>query len=64
MTMVFPQSTLEEITDSEALMVRTATERFGNFFLNAWACSVLLSKCVVSVDHTRLHFARFHAMQC
>jgi hypothetical protein len=60
--MEFPQSTLEEITESEVLMVRTAADRFGNFFLNAWACSVLLSKCVVSVDHTRLHFARFHAV--
>jgi hypothetical protein len=43
-------------------MVRTAAERFGNFFLNAWGCSVLLSKCVVSVDHTGLNFARFHAV--
>jgi hypothetical protein len=60
--MDFPQSTLEQITESEAQMVRTAKERFGNFFLNAWACSVLLSKCVVSVDHTRLNFARFHVV--
>lgn len=60
--MAFPQSTLEEITESEAQMVRTAAERFGNFFLNAWECSVLLSKCVVSVDHSRLNFARFHAV--
>jgi len=60
--MAFPQSTLGEITESEALMVRTAAERFGNFFLNAWECSLLLSKCVVSVDHSRLNFARYHAV--
>lgn len=60
--MAFPQSTLEEITESEAQMVRTAAERFGTFFLNAWECSVLLSKCVISVDHSRLNFARFHAV--
>jgi hypothetical protein len=60
--MNFPQSTLHEITDSEALMVRTAADRFGNYFLNAWACSVLLSKCVTSVDHSRLNFARYHAV--
>jgi hypothetical protein len=60
--MDFPQSTLEEITESEALMIRIAAERFGDYFFNAWECSVLLSKCVVSVDHTRLNFARFHAV--
>lgn len=60
--MAFPQSTLVEITESEAHMVRTAADRYGNFFLNSWECSLLLSKCVVSVDHSRLNFARFHAV--
>ena len=60
--MTFLQSTLEEITESEAQMVRSAVDRFGNYFLNAWESSVLLSKCVVSVNHSRLHFARYHAV--
>src|SRR5437868_3539194 len=60
--MDFPQSTHDQITESEAQMVRTAKERFGHYYLYAWACSVLLSKCVVSVPHDRLNFARFLAL--
>jgi hypothetical protein len=60
--MEYQQKTLAQITESEAQMVRTAAERFGNYFLNAWACSVLLSKCVASVSHDRMNFARFLAL--
>jgi hypothetical protein len=60
--MDFPQSSIAEIAESELLMIRTAAERFGNYYTNALECSVLLSKCVVSVDHSRLNFARFHAV--
>jgi hypothetical protein len=58
----WPQSTIEEIVESEAQMVRTATERFGEYYQNAWATTLLLSRCVASIDHTRLHFGRYHAL--
>jgi hypothetical protein len=58
----WPQSTIVEITDSEAAMVHTAEERFGEYYRNAWLTSVLLSRCVVSIDHTRMHFGRFLAL--
>lgn len=58
----WPQSTIEEIVESEAQMVRTAAERFGNHYRAAWATSLLLSRCVASIDHTRLHFGRYHAL--
>lgn len=63
MTMhAWPQSTIVEITDSESAMVRTAEDRFGEYYRSAWAASVLLSRCVVSIDHTRMHFGRFLAL--
>jgi hypothetical protein len=58
----WPQSTIVEITDSEAAMVHTAEERFGEYYRNALLTSVLLSRCVVSIDHTRMHFGRFLAL--
>lgn len=60
--MDFPQSTLEEITESERQMVLTAKERFGNHYVNARAGSVFLSRCIVSVDHDRMNFGRFLAL--
>jgi hypothetical protein len=58
----WPQSTVEEIADSEARMVHSAPERFGDEYRVAWMTSILLSKCVVSIDHTRMHFGRFLAL--
>jgi hypothetical protein len=60
--MDFPQSTIEEITESERQMVLTAKERFGRHFVNARAGSVFLSQCIVSVDHDRMNFGRFLAL--
>ena len=60
--MDFPQSTLEEITESERQMVLTAKERFGNHYVNARASSVFLSRCIVAVDHDRMNFGRFLAL--
>lgn len=60
--MDYPQRTVGEIAESEAAMVHDAAERFGDHFRNAWACSVLLSRCVVSMKHSRLHFGRFLAL--
>jgi hypothetical protein len=58
----FPQSTLEEITESERQMVLTAKERFGNYYVTARASSVFLSQCIVSLDHDRMNFGRFLAL--
>jgi hypothetical protein len=60
--MNFPQSTLEEINESERLLVVTAEERLGKHFRNARAGSVFLSRCIESVDHDRMNFGRFHAL--
>lgn len=58
----WPQANIAEIVESEAAMVRAAGERFGEYFDSAWLCSVLLSRCVVSIDHSRMHFGRFLAL--
>jgi hypothetical protein len=57
--MIFLQSTLEEIIDSEREMMLSAKVRYGKYYSNALACSLLLSKCVGSFDHSREMFARF-----
>jgi hypothetical protein len=61
-TQPWPQSTIEEIADSEARMVHSAPDRFGDHYGAAWLSSILLSRCVVSIDHTRMHFGRFLAL--
>jgi hypothetical protein len=58
----FPQSTLEEIIESERLMLLTAEERYGKYYQNARVCSIFLSRCIASVDHDRMMFARFFAL--
>jgi hypothetical protein len=60
--MEFAQSTLDEIIESEGKMPLLARERYGQFYTNAVACSVLLSTCVVEFDHTRMMFGRFLAL--
>jgi hypothetical protein len=60
--MAFPQTTFEEIIDSERQMVLSAEDRYGNHFRNARTISVFLSRSIVSVDHDRLHFGRFLAI--
>jgi hypothetical protein len=59
--MEFPQSSLEEISESERQMVINAEQRFGKHYINARAASVFLSRCVVSVDHDRMNFGRYFA---
>ncbi len=59
--MEFPQSTLEEIIESERLMLITAKDRYGNYYTHARECTVFLSLCIMSVVHDRLMFARFFA---
>jgi hypothetical protein len=60
--MEFPQSTLEEIVESEHLMVRTASDRYGSYYDHARECSIFLSRSVASVDHDRMMFARFFSL--
>jgi hypothetical protein len=60
--MEFPQSTLEEIVESERSMVIAARERYGVFYAHARACSVFLSRSVVAIDHDRMMFGRFFAL--
>jgi hypothetical protein len=53
------QSTLEEINESERQLVVEAEARYGKYYRHARGCSVFLSRCIVSVEHDRLMFARF-----
>jgi hypothetical protein len=60
--MEFPQSTFEEIIESERSIVLGAKERYGAFYTHARACSVFLSRSVVGVDHDRMMFSRFFSL--
>jgi hypothetical protein len=55
----FPQSTLEEIWDSEFRMLETAKDRFGNYWTHARGCTVFLSRCIASFDASRMMFGHF-----
>lgn len=60
--MDFPQSTLEEIAESERQMVFSAERRFGKYYVNARAASVFLSRCIIGINHDRMIFARYFAL--
>jgi hypothetical protein len=55
----FLQSTLEEIWDSERLMLKTANERYGKYWGNARASTVFLSRCITAIDPDRMMFGHF-----
>lgn len=57
--MEFKQSTFGEIIESEREMFLTATDRYGDFFINASEFNVLLNEFVKSVDPDRFIFAMF-----
>lgn len=57
--MEFKQSTFGEIIDSEREMFLTASERYGDFFINASEFNVLLNEFIKSVDPDRFIFAMF-----
>jgi hypothetical protein len=40
--MEFPQSTLEEIVESERVMLLRSRERYGSYFGHARECSIFL----------------------
>ena len=48
--MELKQSTLEEIVESERSLVLGAEARYGKYYLNARACSIFLSRSIVSVE--------------
>jgi hypothetical protein len=60
--MTFPQSTLEEVIESELQMVLKANDRFGKYWTTARESSIFLSRCIASFDHDRMHFGRFVAI--
>jgi len=60
--MTYPQSTLEEVIESEREMVLKAKDRFGDHWATARDSSIFLSRCVASFNHDRMHFARFIAI--
>jgi hypothetical protein len=56
--MDFPQSTLEEIIESERTMALAARERFGRFYSHARGSAVFLSLCITTIEHDRMMFGR------
>jgi hypothetical protein len=59
--MPFAQSTIEEIVESERLMVLGAKERYGPYYTHLRGVSVFLSLCISAVDPDRMMFGRFHS---
>jgi hypothetical protein len=59
--MRFAQSTIEEIVESERLMLLKAKNRYGRYYIHARGVSVFLSLCITAVDPDRMMFRRFHA---
>lgn len=57
--MEFKQATFGDIIDSEREMFLTATERYGDFFINASEFNVLLNEFIKSVNPDRFIFAMF-----
>lgn len=57
--MEFKQKTIQEILESETLMVLTAPERYGAYYDNALACSMFLTHFVKSIDIDRWVFGSF-----
>lgn len=57
--MEFPQSTLGQILDSEREMVLTASQRYGEYFNHALACSQFLAQFLKSIDRDRSIAASF-----
>ena len=60
--MTFPQSTLEDLVESERQMVLGAEARFGKYWVAARESSILLSRCIDAIDEDRMHVGRFNAI--
>jgi hypothetical protein len=61
-SVVVPQSTFEEIVESERDLVLGAAERYGEYYTNARDCSVFISQCVTDIAHDRMMFGGFFAL--
>jgi hypothetical protein len=57
--MEFPQSTIQQIIDSEREMVLTAPQRYGKYYETALECSLLLTQFLKSIDPDRWIFGSF-----
>jgi hypothetical protein len=57
--MEFKQNTIGQILDSENEAVVTASERYGEYFDHALACSTLITQFLKSIDPDRYVFASF-----
>ena len=57
--MNFAQSTLEEIWESERLMLLGAKERYGQYWTHARTTTVFLSRCITAINHDRMMFGHF-----
>ncbi|MBB3571985.1 hypothetical protein [Rhizobium sp. BK491] len=57
--MGFPQSSIEEIVESERLMVVNANHRYGKHYTHARGVSVFLTLCITAIDPDRMMFGRF-----
>jgi hypothetical protein len=61
--MNYPQSTLEEIIDSERAMILNARTRYGQHYTHARATTVYLSLCIESIEIDRADtFGRYFSL--
>jgi hypothetical protein len=61
--MAYPQSTLEQIVDSERSMFLDAESRYGRYFKFARTSTMYLTLCVVAVEYDRSDtFGRFFSL--
>lgn len=61
--MTYPQSTLEEIIDSERAMILDAPKRYGQHYMHARATTVYLTLCIQSIEIDRAHmFGRLFSL--
>jgi hypothetical protein len=61
--MIYPQSSLEEIIESERHMLLDAPARYGKYYQHARNATMYLSLCVETIEHDRADmFGRLHAL--
>jgi hypothetical protein len=57
--MLFPQTTIADLIESERQMVLTAEDRYGRYYGNAFDVGLLLQHGIIGVRGNRDIFARF-----
>ena len=61
--MELKQSTFEEVVESERSLVQNAEARYGKPYLNARACSIFLSRSIVTIELSHYEtFGRFFSL--